>query len=89
MCLKFKKAFTLIELLVVISIIALLLSILMPALNKAKTIARKVVCSSQIKQISLGVIAYSTANDDLLPVYDYSDQPTGASLLHDNQVNLW
>jgi prepilin-type N-terminal cleavage/methylation domain-containing protein len=45
-----KKGFTLIELLVVISIIALLLSILMPSLQKAKESAKRLVCQAQLKQ---------------------------------------
>ena len=84
-----RRGFTLIELLVVISIIAVLLSILMPALQKAKKQARKVVCSAQLRGMAQGVIAYSTANDGRLPIYTQSDKPTDASLLHDNQVNLW
>lgn len=56
------KAFTLIELLVVISVIALLLSILMPSLQKAKEGARRVVCKSQMRQMGLACILY--AGDD-------------------------
>jgi prepilin-type N-terminal cleavage/methylation domain-containing protein/prepilin-type processing-associated H-X9-DG protein len=55
-----KKAFTLIELLVVISIIALLLSILLPSLSKAKESAIKTACKSNLKQIGTGVYMYSS-----------------------------
>jgi len=58
------KGFTLIELLVVISIIALLLSILMPSLNKAKEASRRVVCGSNERQITLAFAAFATANKD-------------------------
>jgi len=59
--------FTLIELLVVISIIALLVSILMPALSKARAQAKMVVCASNIHQTVIGVTTYSLDNDDRLP----------------------
>lgn len=59
-----RKAFTLIELLVVISIIALLLSILMPALTKVKDQARVVVCKSNLRQLTLAFETYRVANDD-------------------------
>jgi len=62
--LKKTKGFTLIELLVVISIIALLLSILMPALSKVKEKARAIVCRSNLKQISQAMIMYSVEHDD-------------------------
>ncbi len=55
-----KKGFTLIELLVVISIIAVLLSILMPALNMAKQKARMVICSNNLHQIAVGLNAYAS-----------------------------
>ncbi len=55
-----KNGFTLIELLVVIAIIALLLSIVMPAMRRAKFIAKRVVCSSQLKQGVTAFLCYAT-----------------------------
>lgn len=59
-----KKGFTLIELLVVISIIALLLAILMPALGKVKEKAREVVCRSNLKQWGMVFLLYTQDNSD-------------------------
>jgi prepilin-type N-terminal cleavage/methylation domain-containing protein/prepilin-type processing-associated H-X9-DG protein len=53
------KGFTLVELLVVISIIALLLAVLMPSLNKARESAKKVVCGSQMRQFATAVYAFA------------------------------
>ena len=67
---KRKKAFTLIELLVVISIIALLLSILMPALNSARDRARRLICSTNLHQFGLGVVMYAQNNNSYVPSLD-------------------
>jgi len=65
-----KKGFTLIELLVVISIIALLLSILMPALQKVKWQAKKVTCGSQLHQMHLALGMYAHDWRDKYPSHD-------------------
>ena len=54
--------FTLIELLVVISVIALLLSILMPVLQKARLMAKETVCMSNMHQLGLAMHLYESAN---------------------------
>ncbi len=62
-----KSAFTLIELLVVISIIALLVSILMPALGKARKQARNVLCLNNLRQLSLTFTLYAHDYDGKFP----------------------
>ncbi len=54
-----KRAFTLIELLIVIAIIALLVSILLPSLSRAKALARRAVCSSNIRNLQLANVGYA------------------------------
>lgn len=70
---KEKKGFTLIELLVVISIIALLLAILMPALGKVKEKARGVACAAHIRQFGLAWYFYAQENDDTSVWYAPND----------------
>jgi prepilin-type N-terminal cleavage/methylation domain-containing protein len=65
---KNKKAFTLIELLVVISIIALLLSILMPALKMVREQGRRVICIANQKQMVLAIDAYANEYEGWYPV---------------------
>jgi len=62
-----KKGFTLIELLVVIAIIALLLSIITPALRSAKEQARKAVCAAHIRSLLTGIYVYAAKFDDNIP----------------------
>jgi len=71
-----RKGFTLIELLVVISIIALLLAILMPALTKVKEQARAIICRTNVKSLSLAWILYAeTHNDNLVGANDRGFRP--------------
>lgn len=63
------NAFTLIELLVVIAIIALLLSIVMPGLRKAKEAAKNLVCRSNVRSLTLGFRMYTETNDQKGFVY--------------------
>lgn len=62
-----RKGFTLIELLMVIAIIALLMAVLMPALNKAKQLARTMVCRSNLKQYGIALSMYLNDNEGYFP----------------------
>jgi prepilin-type N-terminal cleavage/methylation domain-containing protein/prepilin-type processing-associated H-X9-DG protein len=62
------KAFTLVELLVVIGIISVLISMLLPALNKARESAQRIACASNLRQVAMAWTAYTADNHGKLPV---------------------
>lgn len=62
-----RRGFTLIELLVVIAIIALLLSIILPSLKKAKQLTRRTVCLSNMRQMGIALECYRTEGGEQLP----------------------
>ncbi|HZZ43195.1 MAG TPA: prepilin-type N-terminal cleavage/methylation domain-containing protein [Tepidisphaeraceae bacterium] len=63
-----RRGFTLVELLVVIGIIALLISILLPALNKAREASNRTVCLANLRQISQFLFIYANLNKDQIPL---------------------
>ncbi|OHB51640.1 MAG: hypothetical protein A2Y12_02005 [Planctomycetes bacterium GWF2_42_9] len=64
---KKELGFTLVELLVVISIIAILLAVLLPSLQKARELAKRTICSNQVKQIGIGMTGYAMDFSDKMP----------------------
>jgi len=75
-----RRAFSLVELIVVVGLIALLISMLLPAIRKSREDAQRVTCASQLRQIGMGFIAYANENHGNLPAWSgWHVYPHGSS----------
>lgn len=83
------SGFTLIEVLVVVAIIALLISILLPSLRRAREHARIVACLAQLRDLGLALNMYAQNYKDWYPPTPYLGSPNTGMMQDDNLFILW
>src|SRR3954468_23047878 len=83
------RAFPLVELLVVIGIIALLISILLPSLNKAREAAKTVQCAAQLRQLGQALVNYASNSKGFYPGWSDWHVPGGDGTGDDNPGPGW
>jgi prepilin-type N-terminal cleavage/methylation domain-containing protein len=84
---QLNRGFTLIELLVVVAIIAVMAAMLLPALNRAKQRAHFASCTSNLRQIGLGMTLYLDQSEQWFPTADFSDNLVGLPpAMHSNSL---